>query len=76
VIPALASALKNPLLKVTATIGGVDAPVLYAGSAPGLLSGVMQVNVQIPATAQSGNLPLVVTVGTTGSQSGVTVSVQ
>jgi uncharacterized protein (TIGR03437 family) len=55
---------------VTVTIGGVDAPVLYAGSAAGLISGVMQVNVTIPATAPTGPQPVVVTVGTAKSQSG------
>jgi uncharacterized protein (TIGR03437 family) len=55
---------------VTVTIGGIDAPVLYAGSAASLISGVMQVNVTIPATAPTGTQPVVVTVGTTKSQSG------
>jgi len=36
----------------------------------------MQVNVLVPATVSSGAQPLVVTVGTTNSQSGVTVAVQ
>jgi len=76
VIPIDGSGLKKPSLVVTATIGGVSAPVLYAGSAPGIVSGVMQVNVQIPAGAVSGTNALLVTVGTTPSQSGVTVAVQ
>jgi uncharacterized protein (TIGR03437 family) len=80
VIPAVVSALKHPLLPVSVTIGGVDCGVpLYAGSAPGLISGVMQVNVTIPPTAPTGPQPVVVTVGTAKSQSGVsaaTVAVQ
>lgn len=36
-------------LPVTVQIGGVDAPVLYAGAAPGLMSGFFQVNVAVPA---------------------------
>ena len=80
IIPALASALKSPLLGVTATIGGVPATVLYAGSAPGLVSGVMQVNLLIPATVASGSaVPVVITVGTASTQSGAnaaTVAVQ
>jgi uncharacterized protein (TIGR03437 family) len=76
IIPAVVSALKSPLGKVTATVGGVDAQVLYAGSAPGLLSGVMQVNVMIPSTAQSGAQAIVVSVGGVASQNGVTVAVQ
>ena len=70
VIPAVASALKHPILPVSVTIGGIDAPVLYSGSAPGLISGVMQVNVTIPLAAPVGTQPVVVTVGTAKSQSG------
>lgn len=36
-----------PLLPVTARIGGRDAPVLFAGLAPGLV-GLLQVNLEIP----------------------------
>jgi uncharacterized protein (TIGR03437 family) len=32
---------------VTATIGGVDAPVLYAGNTPGATDGLQQFNLQI-----------------------------
>jgi uncharacterized protein (TIGR03437 family) len=46
-------------LPVTATVGGQNAPVKYAGGAPGLVAGVMQVNVQIPAGIRgvSGKVP-------------------
>ncbi len=75
IIPPVASALKKPLLPVTVTIGGVDVGVpLYAGSAPGLVSGVMQVNVTIPANAPTGTVPVVVTVGTAKSQSGTSAA--
>jgi uncharacterized protein (TIGR03437 family) len=79
IIPAVASALKKPNLPVTVTIGGIDAPVQYAGSAPGLISGFAQVNVTIPLTVAAGIQPVVVTVGTAKSQSGAsaaTVAVQ
>jgi hypothetical protein len=36
-------------LPVTVTIGGINAPVIYAGAAPGLLSGFFQINVQFTA---------------------------
>ena len=53
---------------VTATIGGVAADVQYAGSAPGIVSGVMQVNLLIPANAPvGGNIPIVINVGTASS---------
>jgi uncharacterized protein (TIGR03437 family) len=35
-------------LSVTASIAGVPAEVTYAGSAPGLVAGVVQVNVRVP----------------------------
>jgi uncharacterized protein (TIGR03437 family) len=77
IIPAVLSALKNPVLPVTATIGGLQATVAYAGSAAGLVSGVMQVNLFIPANAPTGsNVPIVVSVGGTPSQTGVTVAIQ
>jgi uncharacterized protein (TIGR03437 family) len=61
---------------VTAMVGGVAAMVQYAGPAPGLIAGVFQVNVTIPPAAPSGSVPLVITFGTSGTQAGVTVSVQ
>jgi uncharacterized protein (TIGR03437 family) len=67
--------LNHPVLPVTATVNGVTAQVQYAGSAPGIVYGVMQVNVLIPANAPAGNLPIVITVGTTNTQTGVTVAV-
>src|SRR5947209_1425442 len=65
-----------PLLPVSALIGGVPALVQFAGEAPGLVSGVLQVNVQIPANAPTGNVPIWVSIGTDSTQQGVTVSVQ
>jgi uncharacterized protein (TIGR03437 family) len=73
---------KQTPLRATATIGGLSASVQYYGTAPGEISGVMQVNVQIPATAPTGPLPIVITLtdpatGLTYSTQGqVTVSVQ
>jgi endo-1,4-beta-xylanase len=61
---------------VTATIGGVAAKVVYAGTAPGLVNGAMQVDLQIPAGLTPGPQPVVITVGTAVSQSGITVAVQ
>jgi uncharacterized protein (TIGR03437 family) len=45
--------------RVTATIGGVPAEVIYAGAAPGL-PGVNQVNVRVPPEAAPGVVPLVI----------------
>jgi uncharacterized protein (TIGR03437 family) len=65
----------KPVLPVTVTIGGQNATVQYAGGAPGLVEGVMQVNVAIPAGVVAGNAPVVVKVGTASSQPGVTIAV-
>ena len=68
--------LKKPLQPVTATVGGIPADVQYFGSAPTLVSGALQVNVKVPDNAPSGNVPIVITVGGTNSQTGVTVAIQ
>jgi uncharacterized protein (TIGR03437 family) len=44
----------QPVLAVRVTIGGIPATVQYEGGAPGLVAGVMQVNVQIPSGVQPG----------------------
>lgn len=77
VTPTNGTGLKNPVAQpVTATVGGVTAKVDYAGSAPGIVAGVMQVNVEIPAAAPSGAQPIVISIGGINTQTGVTVQVQ
>jgi uncharacterized protein (TIGR03437 family) len=44
------------------TIGGESATVAFSGLTPGLV-GVYQLNVQVPADAASGSLPLVLSIG-------------
>ncbi|PWT90450.1 MAG: hypothetical protein C5B56_05375, partial [Proteobacteria bacterium] len=72
----------QPVGRVAVTIDGQPANIVFYGEAPGIVSGVMQVNVQIPANARSGDLPVVVTVGNANSQTDsrgigtVTVSVK
>jgi len=76
IVQPVLSALKNPLLPVKVTVGNVEAHVEYAGSAAGLISGIMQVNLTIPDNAPTGgSVPIVITVGTASSQAGVTVAV-
>ena len=67
--------LPRPVLPVTVTFGGVAADVQYAGGAPLIVAGVMQVNAVVPAGV-SGAAAVVVTVGGAASQSGVTVAVR
>ncbi|MFB3827286.1 MAG: hypothetical protein ACE15B_10980 [Bryobacteraceae bacterium] len=71
-----ASQLKKPVQDVTATVGGRPAQVQYAGSAPGFISGVMQVNVVIPEDAASGAQSIVIKAGNNSSPATVTVAVQ
>ena len=66
----------GPVLPVSATLADQPAFVQFAGEAPGIVSGVLQVNLQIPANAPTGNLAIVVSIGNIKSQAGVTVSVQ
>jgi uncharacterized protein (TIGR03437 family) len=69
--------LRRPISPVLAWIGGRPARVLYAGSAPNLLSGVMQINVQVPEVETTpGNTSVVLQIGTMSSQSGVTVAIR
>jgi uncharacterized protein (TIGR03437 family) len=76
VAPSDGTGLNKPVQTVTATINGVTAPVQYYGSAPGLVYGVMQVNVMVPANTPSGNAQVVVNVGSSGTQTGVTLAVK
>jgi uncharacterized protein (TIGR03437 family) len=49
----------------------------WAIGAPGQVAGVMQINVAIPSGIQSGSsVPVVVQVGNTSSQAGVTIAVR
>ncbi len=69
--------LKTPVLPVTATIGGQPALVSYAGSAPGLVAGVLQVNLEVPDNITPGSaVEVIVKVGGAASRAGVTIAVQ
>lgn len=73
----------NDWKNVQVTVGGQPAVVLYAGTSPGAVAGLVQVNVIIPPTSSTGSVPITLTVGsaaTTGgprtAQTGVTVAVK
>jgi uncharacterized protein (TIGR03437 family) len=69
--------LPRPVLPVHAMVGGQPAEVQYAGGAPGIVEGVIQVNLQIPAASQTGAaVPLVLQVGDSVSQPGITLAIQ
>ena len=69
--------VRPPVAPVSVTVGGLDAEVKYAGSAPGMVSGAFQINVLVPRNAPvGGQIPIEVTIGGILSQLGVTVSIK
>ena len=69
--------LPKPLLDVSVTIGGLPAEVLYAGGAPTLVSGVLQVNTVVPEDlTATGDVEVILQVGEFSSPQGVTIFVQ
>lgn len=69
--------LANPVLPVSDQIGGIDAEILYAGAAPGLVAGVVQVNCRVPQSVAAGGAVAVgIMVGTVSSPAGVVMGVQ
>jgi uncharacterized protein (TIGR03437 family) len=59
----------------SATVNGENAIVLYAGSAPGLVYGVYQFNVQLPSDLPAGPATIILNVAGSVSQPNVTVFV-
>jgi uncharacterized protein (TIGR03437 family) len=58
-----------PVAGVSATIGAIDAPILFAGQAPGLIAGATQMNIQVPQNAPVGAaIPVTVYVAGYASQ--------
>lgn len=69
--------LPTPANKVRVFIAGSEAEILYAGNAPGLVHGALQVNARIPANTPAGAfIPLVLEVGGVSSQRNLYVSVR
>jgi uncharacterized protein (TIGR03437 family) len=66
----------RPSLEIRVVIGGREAQILYAGGAPGLVSGLLQVNARVPDDAPAGDaVPLTLRAGQASSPEGVTVSI-
>lgn len=64
------------VLPVAATIGGKSATVQYQGGAQGLVAGVLQVNLQVPAGVAAGAaVPVTIQVGSNSTQPNVTIAV-
>jgi uncharacterized protein (TIGR03437 family) len=58
---------------VKVTIGGIDAPILGAVL---IYTGELQVNVTVPGNAPTGNVPLVLTVGSGSSRKDATIAIK
>ena len=68
---------KTPVLPVTVTIGGINAAVSYAGSAPDAVAGLLQINAVVPPGVTPGSaVPITLKVGNAVSQDGVTIAVK
>jgi uncharacterized protein (TIGR03437 family) len=66
-----------PVQLVTATVGGLDAPVIAAGGISGMVAGYLQVSVQIPSDVTVGDsVPIVLNIGGITSQANVTLAIQ
>ena len=66
----------TPLLPVQVFIDGQAADVLYAGAAPGMVQGIIQINARVPAGASSGQVDVVLQVGSYSSPNTTTIVVQ
>ena len=74
-VPTTASTASIP--NVTVMIGDTPAEVIYAGAAPGLIAGIVQVNARLPDAAPSGKaVPLTVRLGQASSPPGVTLNIK
>jgi len=66
-----------PTANVTVTMGGLPCQLNFEGAAPGLVSGVLQINAQIPSgLTPNAAVPIQVGIGSTNSLPAVTVAVQ
>jgi len=68
--------LSHATQPVAVQIGGFAAEILYAGAAPGLVAGVLQINCRVPGNAQPGVVSVGLTVGTATSPAGVNLAIQ
>jgi uncharacterized protein (TIGR03437 family) len=69
--------LATPLAAVSVLVDGQNTEILYAGAAPGLVAGVLQVNLRLPPQISTGSaVGILLKVGRFTSQPGVTVAIR
>ena len=66
----------KPLLAVQVFIDNQPAEVVYAGAAPGLVQGVLQINARIPAGVSEGGVTVTIQVGDASSPSTIMLVVR
>jgi len=66
----------QPQFAPAVLIDGQPATVVFYGEVPGVVAGMMQVNVIVPTGARTGNVPVSISMGTAYSQAGVTIAAQ
>lgn len=73
----IGGALRKLTQTTTVTIGGVNAPVQFAGAVPAAIAGLIQINAQVPAgLAPTTGAPVIVKIGDWTSTPNVTVSIK
>ena len=71
----ITTGISSQLENISVQIAGTRADVLYAGPAPGLVAGVMQVNARVPDSVPAGLQPVQITAGAVTSQPGVVIAI-
>ena len=74
-IPSSPAGLLN-ITGATATIGGQPATVQFAGAAPGLVTGVLQMNIVVPMGVTGNNVPVTISINGTSTTRVTTIAVQ
>jgi uncharacterized protein (TIGR03437 family) len=74
-IPTSSSGLLN-ITGATATIGGQPATVQFAGAAPGLVTGVLQMNIVVPTGVTGNNVPVTISINGVSTMQVTTIAVQ
>ena len=74
--PASGNPLYWTLLQPTVTVGGVPAPTLFCGAAPGFF-GLYQINIQVPLAAPTGDyVPLAIATPNGATDNATTIAVR
>src|SRR6185312_2064824 len=76
VIGAIQTEAVAPISKTAVTIGGKDAPVSYAGTPAGVVSGLTIIQATVPSGLTAGPVPVVLTSGSASTTQTVTIAVK